>query len=76
MYGQAAILGLIVDYCDSQSLPKLTSILVGETDGLPADGVDEPAAVCAKHAKVFAFDWLERKAPSPKDFEELSLAKG
>jgi hypothetical protein len=68
-YGQAAILGLIVGYCGSKSFPKLTSILVRETDGIPADGVDDPATVCAKHAEVFAFDWLEQKAPMPQEFE-------
>jgi hypothetical protein len=73
-YGQAAILSLIVAYCGSQGFPKLTTILVGDADGLPADEVDDAATVCAKQAKVFAFDWLEHRAPSPQDFETTASA--
>jgi hypothetical protein len=74
-YAQTSILGIIVAYCDSRSLPKLTTIVVRELDGLPADGVDDASTVCVKHAKVFAFNWLEQKAPNPKDFEALSMPK-
>jgi hypothetical protein len=74
-FGQATILALIVAYCDSRRFPKLTTILVGDTDGLPADGVDDPATVCAEHARVFAFDWLKERAPSPQGFETMSSSK-
>ena len=73
-FGQAAILDLIVRYCEYQKFPKLTTILVG-ANGLPADGVDDAQTVCSKHVQVFAFDWLAQKAPSPKEFEALVLPR-
>jgi hypothetical protein len=71
-YGQKDILSLIVAYCDSHNLPKLTTILVSEINGLPQDGKDDPGTVCTKQAQVFNFDWLDQKAPLPEDFKSVS----
>ncbi len=74
MNGQGPILGLIVKYCKAHNLPKLTTIVVREETGLPADEVDEPREVCRKQAQVFAYPWRDGKAPSAEDFEEPALA--
>jgi hypothetical protein len=38
---------------------------------LPSEGFTEAKDIFGAHARVFVFDWLGRKAPSPNDFKGL-----
>jgi hypothetical protein len=64
----------ISDYCDRKGLPRLFMLVVDEASGRPPairkwkkyyKGTD----VDAEQARVFVFDWLKFKAPSPQDFK-------
>jgi hypothetical protein len=65
--GQA--LGPIQAYCKRSQLPPLTSLVVNEEKGLPGAGFTEAIDIFGAQARVFVFDWLRRKTPSPEDFK-------
>ena len=62
-------LGPIQEYCKRNNLPPLTSLVVNERDGLPSEGFTEAKDIFGAQARVFVFDWLSRKAPSPEDLK-------
>jgi hypothetical protein len=62
-------LGPIQEYCKRNDLPPLTSLVVNEKTGLPSAGFTEATDIFGAQARVFVFDWLGRKAPSPEDFK-------
>jgi hypothetical protein len=64
----------ICNYCGRKRLPQLFMLVVDEASGRPPailkwkrhyKGTD----VDEEQAKVFVFDWLKLKAPSPQDFK-------
>jgi hypothetical protein len=67
------ILGHIAFYCIDQSLPLLTSIVVGKTRGLPGHDIPiDIAQLDGERERVYAIDWYDVYPPSA---EELSAAK-
>lgn len=63
-------LGPIQEYCKRNDLPSLTSPVVNEKTGLPSEGFTEATDIFGAQARVFVYDWLGRKTPSPEDFGE------
>ena len=72
-HGQGPILDVLVAYCDINKLPKLTTLLIAEDDGLPQDGSEDAATVSRHQTQVFSYDWLKRCAPT---VEQLKVALG
>ncbi len=62
-------LGPIQEYCKRNDLPPLTSLVVNEKTGLPSEGFTEATDIFGAQARVFVYDWLGRKPPSPEDFK-------
>jgi hypothetical protein len=65
------LLGPIQAYCQKNSLPPLTAIVVGEETGLPSDGFTATTDVAPAQMRVFAFDWLSRGAPKLEELEQV-----
>lgn len=70
--GVGKFLGPIQSYCRRNKLPPLTSLVVNEDKGLPSAGFTEAIDIFGAQARVFVFDWLSRKVPSPQDFRSGS----
>lgn len=79
------ILGYIWYYCEQNSLPHLTSIVVRQDTGLPGVGfsndltgegfsTEEIASIPAKHISVFYRDWFDIRPPSVDEFIEAYKA--
>ncbi len=66
----APILGHIMFYCQQNSLPPLTVIVVNQKTGLPGEGLTD-AELNADREAVFNYDWFNLYPPSP---EELAAA--
>jgi hypothetical protein len=60
----------IQQFCIEQKLPALTSIVVSEEDGLPGTGFIAAQDVPAEHVRVFAFRWLDIRAPNDVQLED------
>jgi hypothetical protein len=70
--GIGKMLSPIQRYCKNNRLPRLTSIVITETTGLPGEKFTEdsgPGDIFADQAKVFVYDWFTRKAPTSEDFK-------
>ena len=69
-FGLGQTLGPIDRYCRLHKLPILNSLVISEKTGRPSpdffDGVDIPA----EQSRVFVFDWLSHRIPSPEELEE------
>lgn len=73
-FSQSKVLGTIWTYCQKNKLPVLTSIVLSEVTGLPADPVlnAEVPNIEAEQRRVFVYDWLSRKCPSVEEFQSAS----
>jgi hypothetical protein len=61
----------IQDYCNFHNLPPLTLLVVNDThDPLIGDLAD--ADIFGERARVYQFDWLSQKTPSPEDFQRTT----
>jgi hypothetical protein len=60
----------IQSYCLLEKLPPLTILVVREDTGLPGAGFIAAADIPKTQIEVFAYDWLERGAPSPEDLDK------
>lgn len=67
--GIGEFLGPVQEYCKRNKLPPLTALVVNEKDGLPSHGFTEAKDIFGAQARVFVYDWLGSKAPSPDDFK-------
>lgn len=58
----------IRDYCNFHNLPPLTVLVVSDVDD-PLNGkFTETGDIFGERARVFKFDWISQKPPSPEDF--------
>jgi hypothetical protein len=55
----------IQDYCKFHNLPPLDSLVLNEMDG-PL-GFKENEDLFGERARVYFFDWLSHKSPTPED---------
>ena len=67
-HGVGNFLGPVQEYCKRNKLPPLTCLVVNEKNGLPSEGFTEAKDIFGAQARVFVYDWLGHKAPSPDDF--------
>ena len=69
--GQSKELGIIWTYCEQQQLPILTSIVLEQSTGRPADPLLNAALtdLAAEHRRVFIFDWFKNPAPTLAEFQ-------
>jgi len=58
----------VQDYCERHKLPPLTSIVVNEPTGMPCQSLMDEKEIFGAQARVFVYDWLHLRAPSPEDF--------
>lgn len=67
-------LGKVLAYCQQNELPLLTSIVLEQSTGKPADpSFNVPAFdLAAEHRRVFIFDWLRNGSPTLTDFEDAA----
>ena len=61
----------IQDYCNFHNLPPLTLLVVNETDD-PLIGDFTEVDVFGERARVYLFDWLSQRIPSPEDFQRTT----
>lgn len=63
------ILGHIMFYCEQESLPPLTIIVVND-NGTPGDGFTQVprAEFDRQREETFAYNWFSMYPPSPEDF--------
>ena len=66
--GVSPYLNLIHEYCEDKQWPSLAVLAVNEATGKPGSKYWAKIDVLAAQSRVFAFDWLKDKAPSPQDF--------
>ena len=71
MYGKDAagtldkILGHVANYCNANSLPPLTSIVVGKGRGTPGHDIPvDLSKIDAERERVYEFDWYDVYPPS------------
>ncbi len=69
-HGLGPVLAPIQAYCKNNKLPPLTSIVVNEKTGLPSEGFTEAIDIFGAQARVFVFDWLSRKVPTPQELAD------
>ena len=74
MYGKEAagvldqILGHIAFFCIDNTLPPLTSIVVGKIRGTPGRDIPvDPATIDKEREKVYGHDWFDIYPPSSPD---------
>ena len=66
----AESLGLIMDYCDREGLPPLTSLVVRKVEGDPGSGLTTTSKYTSNdeaRMKVFQFEWYKLIPPSIAD---------
>ena len=65
------VLGHIMNFCEQNDLPPLTSIVVNQDTGVPGDGftAEKAAQIPAKHIEVFRYDWFDIIPPTIEDFK-------
>ena len=63
-------LGHIMHFCDQNSLPPLTVLVVNSETGLPGDGFETEGDLHRKREKVFNCDWFNIIPPTPKELAE------
>ena len=68
-------LGKILAYCQQNELPLLTSIVLEQGTGKPADpSFNVPTLdLAAEHRRVFIFDWLRNGCPTLGAFEDAAV---
>jgi len=59
-------LGHLMRWCKNNNLPGLTSLVVDNETGLPAEGLTtvEPDKFPAEQQKVFRYDWFSHLPPT------------
>jgi hypothetical protein len=64
-------LGRIMDWCDREELPALTSIVVEKETGIPSTGLSTVPnnAFPAEQQRVFSFNWYSIFPPTLKELE-------
>jgi hypothetical protein len=69
--GQSKELGIIWSYCQQKGLPLLTSIVLEQSTGRPADPLLNAALsdLEAEHRRVFIFDWFKNGSPTLDEFQ-------
>lgn len=67
--GLGQLLEPIQSYCINEKLPPLTVLVVSVKTGLPGVGFIVAEDIPATHQKVFAFDWIGWKTPTPEEFQ-------
>ena len=70
--GLGPYLGPIQNYCIRKKLPPLTAIAILKATGLPGDGFIGAQDVLPAQNRVFVYNWLSHKAPSPDDFTQAA----
>ncbi len=70
--GLGRLLEPIQSYCQLNSLPPLTILVVQQESGLPGSGFTAASAseLASAQEKVFAFDWLKHGNPGPEQLEK------
>lgn len=68
--GLGRLLEPIQSYCLLNDLPPLSILVVSETSGTPGTGFVAAENIPRKQLEVFAFDWLQRGAPSAEVLEQ------
>ncbi len=63
------ILALIVKYCESESLPKLTCIVVNQMTGLPGDFPIKSEDLGREREAVYQQNWYALSPAQISDFE-------
>ena len=70
-FGQSKPLGNIYSYCEQNGLPPLTSIVLEQRTGKPADpAFAPPFELAAEHRRVFIFDWVKHGCPKAEQFDQ------
>jgi hypothetical protein len=62
----------IHDYCNFRNLPPLTALVVSETDDPLSGKFTEAGDIFGERARVYMFDWISLKPPSPEDFKKAT----
>lgn len=70
MPGLGKILEPIQSYCLVHELPPLTILVVQDATGMPGSGFVAAQDIPAAQSRVFAYDWIKRRAPQPEDLAE------
>jgi hypothetical protein len=65
-------LGRIMNWCDREGLPALTSIVVEKATGLPSTGLSTVAhnAFAAEQQRVFSYPWHSIFPPTPEELDD------
>jgi|ERR1017187_1414865 hypothetical protein len=69
-HAMGSYLDLVYNYCDSKEWPPLVILAVNERDGRPGTTFWQGKDIDALQARVFVFDWLKHKPPTPQDFKK------
>jgi len=75
------LLAPIHSYCQAQSFPPLTSLVVDGTTGMPGNGYTAGTDVPRLHQLVFSFEWIDFVSPAPEQLEaagqsQLTIGEG
>lgn len=69
------ILGHIAYYCQDNSLPPLTAIVVGKARGTPGRNIPiDPATFDSERERVYKYDWYDVYPPSEEELEQAFRA--
>jgi hypothetical protein len=66
-------LGVLMNWCDREGLPALTSIVVEKETGLPSSGLStvSKGTVPAEQQRVFAYPWRTIFPPTVEELENM-----
>lgn len=67
--GLGRLMEPIQSLCLNEGHPALTSLFVSGKTGLPGAGFIAAADIPKVHQEVFAFDWSERRPPTPEELQ-------
>lgn len=73
--GLGQLLEPIQSYCLLNDLPPLSILVVSSQDGMPGTGFSAVQDVPRHQQRVFDFDWLARKPPTPLVLAEAVSAR-
>jgi len=65
----AAKLGHIMCWCDQETLPPLTVLIVNQDTGLPGDGLTTADDLHRQREEVFAHGWYDIVPPTADELE-------
>lgn len=73
-FGMSKPLGRILAYCQQNELPLLTSIVIEQSTGRPADQTFNTPAfdLEAEHRRVFIFDWFKHGCPALNELQDAA----